>query len=195
MYKDFTMSISGISVNSYPINYNGKEQDYQGVNPDVKDISHGKSDKHEDFFASCDIKEDVNISELEVLVNTNGIKLGKDTLEMEISSMLETLISFAIEKSELNRNPKENDESTVQNVKILSTGDLQIKTFKEALTNDIEILTGNSDCKIEKLEIPNESNENSGKITINDRPVMQRSKSLKTCITPTGNPHCPKLVR
>ena len=173
MYKVFTMDISGISVNSYPVNYNGKEQDHQGVNPDVKNISHGKSDKHEDFFASCDIKEDVNISELDILVSTNGIKLGKDTLEMEISSMLETLISLAIEKSELNRNPKEKNESRITNVK-----------------------TGNSNCKIGKLQIHKENNENSGNISINnDRPAMQRSKSLKTCITPTGNPHCPKLVR
>ena len=32
-------------------------------------------------------------------------------------------------------------------------------------------------------------------ITNAERPVMQRSKSLKTCRTPPVNPSCPKLVR
>ena len=44
MYKVFTMDISGLSVNSYPGNYNWEEQDHPVVNLDVKNKSHGKSE-------------------------------------------------------------------------------------------------------------------------------------------------------
>ena len=95
-------------------------------------------------------------------------------------------------------NQRQRDEPSVPNTNTLSIGDLTIKTYTETMTHDIEILINNSACKEEeKLQLHNENNANScnNNTVRNARPVMQRSKSLKTCMTPPGNTSCPKLVR
>ena len=63
---------------------------------------------------------------------------------------------------------------------------LTLTSFENISSNDKTLKTVENDekespCVFSDVEI--------------EKPVYRRSKSLKTCRTPPGNPSCPKLVR